>query len=95
MKDDDILARVGWMPLEYFYKFRIVTSGLIFTLILTFIPIWSTLHCSEAAAGVNRISYFVAVNVAQIPIIVITPVVYLSLLYPPIAPRTKKRCRLI
>ena len=25
MKDDDILARVGWMPLEYFYKFRIVT----------------------------------------------------------------------
>nr|XP_058973128.1 uncharacterized protein LOC131799421 [Pocillopora verrucosa] len=41
----------------------------------------------EAAAGVNRISYFVAVNVAQIPIIVITPVVYLSLLYPLIAPR--------
>ena len=25
MKDDDILARVGWMPLEYFYRFRIVT----------------------------------------------------------------------
>ena len=25
MKDDDVLARVGWMPLEYFYKFRIVT----------------------------------------------------------------------
>ena len=25
MKDDDILARVGWMPLEYFYKFRILT----------------------------------------------------------------------
>ena len=24
MKDDDILARVGWMPLEYFFKFRIV-----------------------------------------------------------------------
>lgn len=41
----------------------------------------------EAAAGINRISYFVAVNVAQIPIILITPVVYLSLLYPLIAPR--------
>ena len=25
MKDDDILERVGWMPLEYFYKFRILT----------------------------------------------------------------------
>ena len=47
--------------------------------------------CSEAAAGVNRISYFVAVNVAQIPIIVITPVVYLSLLYPLIAPRGRNR----
>lgn len=43
----------------------------------------------EAAAGVNRISYFVAVNVAQIPVILITPVVYLSLLYPLIAPRAK------
>ena len=51
--------------------------------------------CSEAAAGVNRISYFVAVNVAQIPIIVITPVVYLSLLYPLIAPRGRNRCRFI
>ena len=25
MKDDDILERFGWMPLEYFYKFRILT----------------------------------------------------------------------
>ena len=25
IKDDDILARVGWMPLEYLYKFRILT----------------------------------------------------------------------
>ena len=24
MTDEDILARVGWMPLEYFYKFRIL-----------------------------------------------------------------------
>lgn len=24
-KDSDILSRVGWMPLEYFYKFRILT----------------------------------------------------------------------
>ena len=71
-------------------------SGLIFTFTLTFITIWSslsTLHCSEAAAGVNRISYFVAVNVAQIPIIVITPVVYLSLLYSLIAPRGRNRRR--
>ncbi|XP_015769126.1 PREDICTED: RNA-directed DNA polymerase from mobile element jockey-like [Acropora digitifera] len=25
-KDSDILSKVGWMPLEYFYKFRILTS---------------------------------------------------------------------
>ena len=25
MKDEDILVRAGWMPLEYFYKFRILT----------------------------------------------------------------------
>ena len=24
-KDSDILTKVGWMPLEYFYKFRILT----------------------------------------------------------------------
>ena len=24
MRDEDILASVGWMPLEYFYKFRIL-----------------------------------------------------------------------
>ncbi|PFX16850.1 putative white-brown complex homolog protein 30 [Stylophora pistillata] len=48
-----------------------------------------TIFWREAAAGVNRISYFVAVNVAQIPVILITPVVYLSLLYPLIAPRAK------
>ena len=41
----------------------------------------------EAASGINRVSYFVAVNVAQIPIILITPIVYLSLLYPLVAPR--------
>ena len=41
----------------------------------------------EAASGINRVSYFVAVNVAQIPIILITPVVYLSLLYPLVSPR--------
>lgn len=41
----------------------------------------------EAASGVNRVSYFVAVNVAQIPIILITPLVYLSLLYPLVSPR--------
>ena len=41
----------------------------------------------EAANGVNRVSYFMAVNVAQIPIILITPVVYLSLLYPLVSPR--------
>lgn len=41
----------------------------------------------EAASGINRVSYFVAVNVAQIPIILITPLVYLSLLYPLVSPR--------
>lgn len=41
----------------------------------------------EAASGINRVSYFVAVNVAQIPIILITPVIYLSLLYPLVSPR--------
>ena len=41
----------------------------------------------EAASGINRVSYFVAVNVAQIPIILITPIVYLSLLYPLVSPR--------
>jgi len=25
LKDEDILSKVGWMPLEYFYKFRILT----------------------------------------------------------------------
>ena len=29
MTDEDILARVGWMPLEYFYKFRILIIILI------------------------------------------------------------------
>ena len=24
-KDSDILSKVGWMPIEYFYKFRILT----------------------------------------------------------------------
>ncbi|XP_028413508.1 ABC transporter G family member 28-like [Dendronephthya gigantea] len=42
----------------------------------------------ESAAGVNRVSYFLAVNFAQLPILVIMPLVYLSLLYTLTSPRS-------
>eukprot|EP00794_Sanderia_malayensis_P016837 gene16838-18536_t len=41
----------------------------------------------ESACGVNRLSYFLAVNVCQLPLIMITPLVYLSLQYTFTAPR--------
>ncbi|XP_031574041.1 ABC transporter G family member 28-like [Actinia tenebrosa] len=41
----------------------------------------------ESSTGINRLSYFLAVNIVQLPIIIITPMVYLSLLYPLISPR--------
>ena len=49
------------------------------------------LHCisRESAAGVNRLSYFLAVNFAQLPILAIMPLVYLSLLYTLTSPRCK------
>ncbi|CAB4016980.1 white-brown complex homolog 30, partial [Paramuricea clavata] len=42
----------------------------------------------ESAAGVNRVSYFLAVNFAQMPILVMMPLVYLSLLYTLTSPRS-------
>ena len=42
----------------------------------------------EAASGVNRLAYFLAVIVAHVPIIIVTPLVYLSLFYTFTAPRT-------
>ncbi|CAB3987012.1 ABC transporter, ATPbinding domain containing [Paramuricea clavata] len=42
----------------------------------------------ESAAGVNRVSYFLAVNFAQMPILVLMPLVYLSLLYTLTSPRS-------
>ncbi|XP_048580933.1 putative white-brown complex homolog protein 30 [Nematostella vectensis] len=41
----------------------------------------------EAASGVNRFSYFLAVDIAQVPIMLISPLVYLSLLYALAIPR--------
>ncbi|XP_031574039.1 ABC transporter G family member 28-like, partial [Actinia tenebrosa] len=41
----------------------------------------------ESSTGINRLSYFLAVNIVQLPIIIITPMVYLSLLYPLVSPR--------
>ena len=35
----------------------------------------------ESAAGINRVSYFLAVNLAYIPVLLITPVIYLSIYY--------------
>lgn len=43
----------------------------------------------ESASGVNRFSYFLAVNVCQLPIILITPLAYLSLQYTFTSPRGK------
>ncbi len=43
----------------------------------------------ESAAGVNRVSYFLAVNFAQMPIMVVMPLVYLSLQYTLTSPRCK------
>ncbi|XP_028413905.1 ABC transporter G family member 24-like [Dendronephthya gigantea] len=42
----------------------------------------------ESAAGVNRVSYFLAVNFAQLPILALMPLVYLSLLYTLTSPRS-------
>ncbi|XP_065072396.1 uncharacterized protein LOC135696807 [Rhopilema esculentum] len=41
----------------------------------------------ESASGVNRFSYFLAVNVCQLPLILVTPLVYLSLQYTFTSPR--------
>lgn len=43
----------------------------------------------ESAAGVNRVSYFFAVNFAQLPIIILMPLIYLSLQYTLTSPRCK------
>jgi len=40
-----------------------------------------TTYWRESAAGVNRLAYFLAVNVCQIPIIVFAPLLYISLQY--------------
>ncbi|XP_046846445.1 ABC transporter G family member 28-like isoform X3 [Xenia sp. Carnegie-2017] len=42
----------------------------------------------ESASGVNRFSYFLAVNFSQIPILLIMPLVYLSFLYTLTSPRS-------
>lgn len=41
----------------------------------------------ESASGINRVMYFLAVNISQIPIILITPVIFLSLFYTLVSPR--------
>eukprot|EP00117_Sycon_ciliatum_P010805 scpid33528/ scgid12552/ ABC transporter G family member 24; Probable white-brown complex homolog protein 25 len=41
----------------------------------------------ESAAGINRPAYFLATNISQIPIIVFTPLVFLSLFYALVSPR--------
>lgn len=41
----------------------------------------------ESAAGINRPAYFLAINVSQIPIILFTPLVFLSLFYALVSPR--------
>ena len=45
-KDSDILSKVGWMPLEYFYKFRILTIT----------------HNSYYNLGLREINYLVTKN---------------------------------
>ncbi|KAJ7380832.1 hypothetical protein OS493_007222 [Desmophyllum pertusum] len=79
-------------PLEEFFTLVTLSS-----LAIGLTAMLSALRCfgsnrttfwRESASGINRVSYFVAVNVAQIPIILITPMVYLSLLYPLVAPRS-------
>lgn len=42
----------------------------------------------EAATGVNRLAYFLAANLAQLPILVLTPLIYLSVLYTLLTPRS-------
>ena len=39
------------------------------------------LHFRESAAGINRLSYFLAVNLAYIPMLLISPFIYLSIYY--------------
>lgn len=41
----------------------------------------------ESAAGINRPAYFLAINISQLPIIVLSPIVFLSLFYALISPR--------
>jgi hypothetical protein len=41
----------------------------------------------EAASGVNRLSFFLGVNIAYLPILVLMPLIYLSLFYTFTAPR--------
>ena len=56
-------------------------------LILILILLSSIISYREAGAGVNRLSYFLAVNIAQLPHIFLMPIMYLSLQYTFTAPR--------
>lgn len=42
----------------------------------------------ESSTGVNRVMYFLAVNLSQLPIILITPLIFLSVFYTLVCPRS-------
>ncbi|KAK3702963.1 hypothetical protein QZH41_012414, partial [Actinostola sp. cb2023] len=78
-------------PLDQFFVLQTLSS-----LAIGLTAMLSSLRCfgsnrttfwRESSTGINRLSYFLAVNLVQLPIIFITPMTYLSLLYPLIAPR--------
>lgn len=51
------------------------------------LTLYGSIFHRESAAGVNKLSYFLAVNVCQLPIILISPLIYLSLQYSFTSPR--------
>ncbi|XP_048580438.1 putative white-brown complex homolog protein 30 [Nematostella vectensis] len=78
-------------PLDQFFVLQTLSS-----LAIGLTAMLSALRCfgntrttfwRESSTGINRLSYFLAVNVVQLPILVVTPMMYLSLLYPLVAPR--------
>mmetsp|Transcript_9620 Transcript_9620/g.29125 ORF Transcript_9620/g.29125 Transcript_9620/m.29125 type:complete len:963 (-) Transcript_9620:351-3239(-) len=48
---------------------------------------WQTVYWREAARGVNRLSYFVAANLAQVPVFVFAVTIYYTTLYTLLTPR--------
>lgn len=63
--------------LELFRNYRTSKETIIFELFEKSV----FFYFRESSAGINRVSYFLAVNLANIPVLLISPAVYLSIYY--------------